>query len=241
MDSSAYVETTMRANLARIISKSAMRVPNCRRCVAWSIASRIMRREPPMQPAPSDVRPVLRTSTAIRNPWPRSPITRSTGTRTFSSWIGTVDDPFRPSFFSSGPGTTPPRSFVTAKAVMPRCASAAPSATSRAKTVKKPANPPLEIQCFVPFRTKTPAASSSTAVVRIDAASEPASGSVSANAAIISPDASAGSHRFFCSSLPWRSSAFMPIDWWPPIRMPSEASIVPISSVIRQYAVDENP
>ncbi len=76
-----------------------------------------------MQPAPSDVRPVLRISTAILKPWPRSPRTWEAGTRTFSSSIGTVEEPFRPSFFSSFPGWTPPRSFVTAKAVIRRCSS----------------------------------------------------------------------------------------------------------------------
>ena len=33
----------------------------------------------------------------------------------------------------------------------------------------------------------------------------------------------------------------MPIDWWPPMRIPSDASIVPISSVTRQYADEEKP
>jgi hypothetical protein len=108
-----------------------------------------------MQPAASDVRPVLRISTAILKPCPRSPRTWKAGTRTFSSSIGTVEDPFRPSFFSSLPGTTPPRSFVTTNAVMRRCSSFAGSFTSFAKTVKNSANPPLEIQCLEPFRTNS--------------------------------------------------------------------------------------
>ena len=83
-----------------------------------------------------------------------------------------------------------------------RCSSAAGNLTSRAKTVKKPARLPLEIQCLVPFRTNSFFASSYSAVVLIEAASDPASGSVSAKAAINSPVASFGSHFFFCSSLP---------------------------------------
>jgi hypothetical protein len=91
---------------------------------------------------------------------------------------------------------------VTAKAVIRRCSSRTSSATSFAKTVKNPAIPPFEIQCFVPFKTNSSFAGSNRAVEAIEAASEPASGSVSANAAILSPEASDGSHRFFCSSVP---------------------------------------
>ncbi len=157
-----------------------------------------------MHPAPSDVRPVLRISTAILKPCPRSPRTCEAGTRTFWSSTGTVDEPFSPSLRSSFPGSTPPRSFVTAKAVIRRCSSLAGRPTSLANTVKNSAKPPLEIQCLEPLSTKVSVFSSKTAVVRIEAASEPASGSVRANAAIISPEASFGSHRRFCSSVPYR-------------------------------------
>ena len=57
-----------------------------------------------------------------------------------------------------------------------------------AKTVKKSAMPPLVIQIFEPLSRKW--SSFSTALVRIEAASEPASGSVRQKAAIISPEAS---------------------------------------------------
>ena len=117
---------------------------------------------------------------------------------------------------------------------MRRCSSFASSATSLAKRVKNSAIPPLEIQCFEPSRTNSFRSGSYRAVVQMEAASEPASGSVSANAAIFSPDASAGSQRAYCSSVPKRSSAFNPIDWWPPTRMPSDASVRPISSITRQ-------
>ncbi len=69
--------------------------------------------------------------------------------------MGTVDEPFRPSFFSSGPGLTPPRSFVTTKAVILLCSSFSGSVTSLAKTVKNSANPPFEIQCLLPFKTNS--------------------------------------------------------------------------------------
>ena len=83
-----------------------------------------------------------------------------------------------------------------------RCSSGASSFTSFANTVKNSAKPPFEIQCLVPLRTNSFVFSSYTAVVLSEAASDPASGSVSAKAAIHSPDASRGSQRFFCSSVP---------------------------------------
>jgi hypothetical protein len=43
------------------------------------------------------------------------------------------------------------------------------------------------------------------------AASEPASGSVSASAAIVRPEASSGSQRLFCASEPSSSMAFEPM------------------------------
>jgi hypothetical protein len=59
-----------------------------------------------------------------------------------------------------------------------------------ANTVKKSAMPPLVIQILVPFSTQS--SPSRTAVVLIEAASEPDVGSVRQNAAIISPLASRG-------------------------------------------------
>jgi hypothetical protein len=56
------------------------------------------------------------------------------------------------------------------------------------------------MKIFDPSITHSP--SSSFAVVRVAAASEPAPASVSPNAASFLPDARSGSHSRFCSSFP---------------------------------------
>ena len=63
---------------------------------------------------------------------------------------------------------------------------------------------------FEPLTTHEP--SRSSAVVRVAPASEPASGSVSPNAASRRPDARSGSQRSFCSSLPKRKIGIVPSD-----------------------------
>ena len=60
--------------------------------------------------------------------------------------------------------------------------------------------PALVMNILEPFTTHCPPRSS--ARVLVAAASEPASGSVSPNAASACPDARRGSHSRFCSSLP---------------------------------------
>ena len=62
--------------------------------------------------------------------------------------------------------------------------------------------PAFVMKIFEPSITHSP--SRSSAFVRVAPASEPASGSVSPNAASPWPDASRGSHSCFCSSLPKR-------------------------------------
>ena len=62
--------------------------------------------------------------------------------------------------------------------------------------------PALVMNIFEPLTTHSP--SRSSARVRAAPASDPASGSVSPNAASFSPDASSGTHSRFCSSLPKR-------------------------------------
>ena len=68
--------------------------------------------------------------------------------------------------------------------------------------------PELVMNCFEPLITHWP--SSSTAVVRVPAASEPASASVSPNAPSAWPEASSGSHSRFCASVPLRRIGIMP-------------------------------
>ena len=70
----------------------------------------------------------------------------------------------------------------------------------RANSSTVPAKAPLVIHCFAPVIVQP--SPSATAAVRSEPASEPASGSVSANAPIASPRASGGTKRLRCSSVP---------------------------------------
>ncbi len=78
-------------------------------------------------------------------------------------------------------------------------------------------------------------------MVLIAAASEPAPGSVRQNAAIISPVASLGSQRAFCSSVPNRSSPRMPMELCAPTVTATEPSYLAISCSAREYAVAPMP
>ena len=70
----------------------------------------------------------------------------------------------------------------------------------RANSSTVPPKAPFVIHCFAPVIVQP--SPSATAAVRSEPASEPASGSVSANAPIASPRASGGTKRLRCSSLP---------------------------------------
>jgi len=72
-------------------------------------------------------------------------------------------------------------------------------------------------------------------------ASEPALGSVSANAASLRPEHRSGRKRDFCSSVPNRTMPFMPIDWCTPMTTDSVPSIWANSSDTRQYPVWVSP
>ncbi len=66
------------------------------------------------------------------------------------------------------------------------------------------------MNCFAPSITHS--SPSSTARVRVLAASDPPSGSVSPNAPRISPAHSRGSHSCFCSSVPYSQIGWVPSD-----------------------------
>jgi hypothetical protein len=76
---------------------------------------------------------------------PISPRTFSTGTLAASKMTEVVEEPWIPSFFSSGPTVTPGKPRSTRKAV--KCLR-----SILAKTVKSVANPPLVMNCLVPSR-----------------------------------------------------------------------------------------
>jgi hypothetical protein len=105
--------------------------------------------------------------------------------------IAVVEEARIPILSSCGPLVTPPRSRVTANAVMLPFWPGV-SGVVLAKTVKKSAKPPFEIQSFSPFRIQCLPSGDRSARVLMLKASLPEPGSVRQNAAISSPDASRG-------------------------------------------------
>ena len=87
---------------------------------------------------------------------------------------------------------------------MPRAPRRSPGESVRAITMSTSASLPLVTHAFVPFSTQQ--SPSRTACEVSDAASDPASGSESANAPSISPRAIGARKRSFCSSVPQRRS-----------------------------------
>ena len=112
---------------------------------------------------------------AVLNPVPGSPMIRSPGIRQFSKWISRVGDPLIPNLRSLVPTTKPSSSVCTTNAEIPL----APfSGSVTAITVYQLDTPPLVIQHLVPLSTQP--SPSATALVRMAAASLPASRSDSA-------------------------------------------------------------
>ena len=79
-------------------------------------------------------------------------------------------------------------------------------------TIATPAILPDVMNCLAPFSRHPP--SMRVAVVRIAAASDPASLSVKAKAPIASPDTSRGSQRACCAALPSLSRPETMIEFW---------------------------
>src|SRR5664279_458390 len=125
---------------------------------------------------------------AVANPVPGSPMIRIPGIRQFSKCISRVGDPLIPSFRSLVPSTKPVSSACTTNAEIPFDRFSGSVTTI---TVYQLDTPALVIQHFVPFSTQP--SPSATALVRMAAASEPASRSESAYEIIASPDAIEGS------------------------------------------------
>ena len=121
-----------------------------------------------------------------------------------------MSDASQPLFFSARPTEKPgvPRS--TAKIERPREPLAAGSV--RAATNTRSASTPLVMNILLPLITQW--SPSRWARVRIDATSEPASGSVTATAVISSPRWTAGSQRAFCSADPAFSRCGLAMSVW---------------------------
>ena len=79
-------------------------------------------------------------------------------------------------------------------------------------TIATPAIRPEVMNCLAPFSRHPP--STRVAVVRIAAASDPASLSVSANAPIIRPEVSSGSQRACCAGVPSFRIPETMIEFW---------------------------
>lgn len=79
--------------------------------------------------------------------------------------------------------------------------------------MKTSARPPPLIQIFCPFMIQCLPSGDSSALVRIDEASEPLEGSVNAKAAMVSPVASFGRYLAFWASVPAIMIPLNPIDF----------------------------
>ncbi len=134
---------------------------------------------------------------------------------------------------SSRPTTKPGVVVSTTNAVGPR--------SVLASTVQTSAIGPLVMKIFVPFRTKS--SPSRTAVVRIAAASLPASGSVDAQAPISEPSHRPGSQRCCSCGVPCSQIGTLPITQCAPSDRPNPPSSPPSASAsfTRQQSRIEPP
>src|SRR5712692_1021704 len=155
------------------------------------------------------IRPESRARIATVKPWPSAANRFAAGTTTSSSTSSPVGDPFKPIFLNTWPTRTPGVSAGMRNALTPAARSSGPV---RAKTIYRPAYPMLVMKTLVPLRMYP--SPWRRALVFNDAASDPAAGSVSANAPRSSPDARRGSHRRFCSSVPKSRIGSLPTLVW---------------------------
>ena len=143
-------------------------------------------------------------SSTCRNcfsPAPRGPSRFASGTRQPANDSGLVSDAFQPIFRYGSPTSYPGVPFATSRFEISRRPSLSP-VTAVIVTSAEMSVPALVMNCLAPSITHSPP--SSRACVRVLPASDPASGSVSPNAASRSPEVSRGSHSCFCSSVPNR-------------------------------------
>lgn len=176
--------------------------------VRWAVCSRVASRAAraiPTAKAPTLGRKRLRVFMATRKPRSGSPRTSSAVTGTPSNSrvpIGCGES------MSRAEPVSPGRSDGTRNAVMPR--EPAPGVV-RAKTTAKSASGALEIQHFSPLSAQ-PAGVCSAARLRA-AASEPAPGSLSANAATARPARTSGSQRSRWAGVPAWTIGVVPSPW----------------------------
>ncbi len=146
-----------------------------------------------------EIRPPSRIWRLWIKPLPSGAMRLSAGTRQSAKTTSEVSLARMPSLFSLLPGQKPAVPFSTIRAEIP-CGPFEASVTAMATHTS--AWPPLVVNVFAPFSTQPP--SRRSALVRVPPASEPASGSVSAQQPSFSPRASGTTYRRLCSSPPKR-------------------------------------
>jgi hypothetical protein len=110
-----------------------------------------------------------------------------------------------------------------------------------ANVVMTPARWPLPIQCLRPSRIHSVPSSLSRARVTMCCASEPVSGSVSAYAPSVSPRASIGRYRAFCSWVPYSTIAFALSPQCTATSTPIDGSRLDTAPNTCAYAAGERP
>ena len=155
----------------------------------------------PVASAAIAMRPSSRMCRKFAKPRPSSPSRLPTGTRASWNVSGCVSEAFQPTLSYAGSTVNPGVPCGTMIVEM-RLRPFSSPVTAVTVTKRVMSVPELVMNCFEPLITHS--SPSRRAVVRVAPASEPASGSVSPNAASARPASRSGSSSAFCSSVPKR-------------------------------------
>src|SRR3954452_19044803 len=166
-------------------------------------------------------RPSSRVARNCAKPRPRWPSRWSAGTLTSVNVSGWVSEMCQPSLSYAGSATNPDVPEGTTIVLTSAVPSSRVPVRAVTVTTEVISDPELVMNCLEPLITH--ASSTSSARVRVAAASDPAPGSVRPNPASARPATRSGSHVAFCSSLPnvrigliprpTAASSVIPIDW----------------------------
>ncbi len=146
-------------------------------------------------------RSLARVVRATCQPVPATPTTQSSGTNTSSRKTSLNTE--RPVISRSGRISIPLLSMATRKNVSPRCLGAPGSV--RARQIAQSASRAREVHTFCPDSSQPPSAR--TALVRKEARSEPASGSLNSWHQVISPRSVGPANRSRWAAVPWATMA----------------------------------
>src|SRR5271165_584435 len=179
---------------------SEMNRPNCLRCCEYLRAASNAPCAVPTESAAMEIRPPSKVRRLSTKPSPSLPSNCDCGRRQLLNRTSPVALARMPSLFSFLPTLNPGTPVSRINAEIP-CCEAVRSVTAMATQTW--AYCALVVNVFPPLSTQQEAPSL-TAVERVPAASEPASGSVSDQQPIHSPVANLGRYFCFCSSFPAR-------------------------------------